>query len=44
MLQYLVSQGAVVTVNDNWAVRWAARHGHLEMVQYLVSQGAVLPN
>jgi hypothetical protein len=39
-VQYLVSQGADVTAQDNKAVWWASECGHLATVQYLVSQGA----
>jgi hypothetical protein len=39
-IQYLVTQGADVTVQDNHAVVLASDGGHLTTVQYLVSQGA----
>jgi hypothetical protein len=35
-----VSQGADVTADNNWPVRYASIRGHLEVVKYLVSQGA----
>ena len=37
---YLVSQGADVTADDNYAVQVASMNGHLEVIKYLVSQGA----
>jgi ankyrin repeat protein len=42
VVKYLVSQGADITADDNYAVRWASFYGHLEVVKYLVSQGAKL--
>ena len=29
-----------MSANDNIAVRWASRYGHLEVVKFLVEQGA----
>ena len=40
VVMYLVSQGADVRADNNWAVRYASYYGHLEVVRYLVSQGA----
>jgi ankyrin repeat protein len=39
-LKYLVSQGADVRAQRDYAVRLAAAKGHLSMVKYLVSHGA----
>ena len=39
-VKYLVSQGADVRANDDYAVQWASENGHLETVKYLVSLGA----
>jgi ankyrin repeat protein len=39
-VQYLVTQGAEVTAQDNSAVLHASGCGHLATVQYLVRQGA----
>ena len=36
----LVSRGANIHVNNNYAVRLASYYGQIEVVQYLVSQGA----
>ena len=36
----LVSLGADIRSQNDWAVRWASEKGHLEMVKYLVSLGA----
>jgi hypothetical protein len=40
VVKYLVSLGADIRSEDDYAVRWASKYGHLEMVRYLVSQGA----
>ena len=40
MVKYLVSQGANVNAQNDYADRRAAHYGHLETVKYLVSQGA----
>jgi 3-polyprenyl-4-hydroxybenzoate decarboxylase len=29
-----------ITTDDNYALKWVAKHGHLNIVKYLVSQGA----
>ena len=38
--EHLVSIGADVRTDDDFAVRWASENGHLETVKYLVSVGA----
>ena len=40
VVMYLVSQGANVTDDNNYAVQVASMNGHLEVIKYLVSQGA----
>jgi hypothetical protein len=40
----LVEIGAVVTAEDNLAVRMACEHGHSKVVDYLKTQGASLEN
>ena len=40
VVKYLVSQGADIRADDDFAVRWASENGYLEVVKYLVSQGA----
>ena len=42
IIKYLISQGANIRADDDWAVVWASYNGHLETVKYLVSQGAKL--
>ena len=37
---YLYENGADITADDNYAVRWAAENGHLEVVKYLHENGA----
>ena len=39
-IKYLVSQGADIKYNDDYAIRCASANGHLEVVKYLVSLGA----
>ena len=39
-IKYLVSLGADIRSENDWAVRCAAGNGYLEMVKYLVSLGA----
>ena len=39
-VKYLVSIGADIRSNNDYAVKWASENGHLEMVQYLISIGA----
>jgi ankyrin repeat protein len=39
-VKYLVSVGANIHANDDYAVQLAAGNGHLETVKYLVSVGA----
>jgi hypothetical protein len=43
-VKYLVSQGADISADDNYAAKFASRYGHLEVVEYLVSQGADNPS
>ena len=38
--QYLYENGADITAQDDYAVRWAAKNGHLEIVRYLFEKGA----
>lgn len=40
LVQYLVSVGADIHADDDYAVRFASQNGHLEVVQYLVFVGA----
>ena len=40
MVKYLVSLGAGIRSQDDYAVILASRYGHLEVVKYLVSLGA----
>lgn len=37
--EYLVEQGADIHANGDYALRWAAKNGHLDVVKYLVKQG-----
>jgi ankyrin repeat protein len=39
-VKYLISMGANVHANDDYALRWAVGNGHLDTVKYLVSIGA----
>jgi ankyrin repeat protein len=39
-VKFLVSIGADVSADDNYAVKWASENGHLKVVKYLVSLGA----
>ena len=38
--EYLVEQGIDINADDNYALRWAAGNGHLDIVKYLVEHGA----
>jgi hypothetical protein len=38
-VKYLVSLGADITADNNYAALWACRENHVEVVKYLVSQG-----
>ena len=38
--EHLVSIGADIRADDDYAVRWASSNGHLETFKYLVSIGA----
>jgi ankyrin repeat protein len=40
VIKYIVSIGADIHVQDDYAVRWASAHGHLDVVKYLVSVGS----
>lgn len=42
ILKYLVSKGADITTDDNWAINIAVSEGHFEIVKYLVENGAPL--
>lgn len=37
--KYLYENGADITAQDDYAVRWAAKNGHLEIVRYLYEKG-----
>ena len=39
-IKYLVSQGADIKDDNNYAIKWASKNGHLDVVKYLVSIGA----
>src|SRR5581483_5095738 len=39
-VQYLVSLGADIHADNNWALRAASENGHRSIVEYLVSLGA----
>ena len=39
-MKFLVSRVANIHVKDNFALRWSAVNGHLEVVKFLVEQGA----
>ena len=41
VIKKLIEQGANVHADNDWAIRYAAYYGHLEMVKYLESLGAV---
>jgi len=34
--------GADITVDDNYAIRWASKNGHLKVVKYLKENGGKL--
>ena len=38
--EYLVEHGSNVHTDNEWALRWAAGEGHLEVVKYLIERGA----
>ena len=42
VVQYLVSLGADIRADNDYAVQEASRNGHLDVVKYLVSLGAEL--
>ena len=39
-MQYLIENGANIHANDDFALRYAAKNGHLEVVRYLIENGA----
>ena len=39
-VKYLIEQGADVHANNDHALQWASRNGHLPVVKYLIEQGA----
>ena len=38
--KYLISMGANIKADNDYAVKWASKKGHLEVIKYLVSLGA----
>jgi ankyrin repeat protein len=36
----LIENGADVTADDNYAIRWASDNGHLPVVKFLIKRGA----
>ena len=40
MVEYLHKNGADITADNNYAVKWASANGHLEVVKYLHENGA----
>jgi ankyrin repeat protein len=40
VVRYLHEHGADLTALDNYAVRWAAQNGHLDVIKYLHENGA----
>jgi ankyrin repeat protein len=40
VVRYLVEQGANIHAHNDYALRWSAQNGHLEVVHYLIDQGA----
>ena len=36
----MLSKGANIHVENDWAMRWASKDGHLEVVKYLIEHGA----
>ena len=45
MVKYLISQGFSlddIRTNNNEALRYTCRNGHLEVVKYLIAQGLTL--
>ncbi|AAV50298.1 putative ankyrin repeat protein [Acanthamoeba castellanii mimivirus] len=38
--KYMVSKGVDIRAEDDYAVKWASKNGHLKVVEYLVSLGA----
>ncbi len=41
VVKYLVSQGADIHADKDWALGLAAENGHLAIVKYLKLQGAI---
>jgi len=39
-IKFLAERGADVTIGDNYAIRYSAQKGHLEIVKYLIKHGA----
>ena len=40
MVKLAVEHGADIHAQDNYALRWASRNGHLEVIKYLKSINA----
>jgi len=40
--EYLINQGADIHTKNDYAVRWASKNGHLDVVQFLISKGAYI--
>lgn len=40
MVKFLVTKGADIHAQEDCALRWAARYGHLAVVKFLVAKGA----
>ena len=38
--KYFIEEGIDIHADDDWALRYAAFNGHLEVVQYLIDKGA----
>jgi len=42
VVKYLVTAGADISTENNYAMRWASRNGHLEVIKYLVTVVLIL--